>query len=109
MMKCARRPASQRVIDKPGDRCAIARAGKAMRQTPGLESVGGWTALALNRSKDLDGCGKPRCRCHGRAEENAHDIDQPHDDQDERAYAVESTPDAHIVVGHVHQRLHPAA
>src|SRR6187551_3067678 len=42
------------------------------------------------------------------SEKNAHDIDQPHDDQNNRACPIKSTSDADIVIGHMHQRVHPA-
>src|SRR5262245_40664301 len=40
-------------------------------------------------------------------EKDTHDIDHQHNDQDNRAYPIKSTSDTHIVVGHMHQRLHP--
>ncbi len=55
MSQAGRRPAAQRVIDQPGDRCAIGRAGETMRQAPVLEHVHSRPPPRLDVGKDFDG------------------------------------------------------
>ena len=49
--------AAQRVIDDAGDGGAVARAGEAARQAPGLERIGRRPALRLDLGQNLDGGG----------------------------------------------------
>ena len=58
MSQAARRLAAQRVIDQPGNRGAVGRAGKAVRQPPILEHVDSRPAPRVDVGKNLDGGGK---------------------------------------------------
>ena len=101
----ARGAAAQRVIDEAGDRCAVAGAGEAMRQTPVFQRIGRGPASRFDIAEDLDGGGKPRGRRHGRPGEDAHDEDDPHERQHHRADADRRRRAADVVVGHMHAGL----
>ncbi len=55
---------AQGVVDEIADRRAVARAGKAMRQAPVLQRVGGRPPSRLDILQHFDGCADPSAKAH---------------------------------------------